>query len=122
MDLLKQPIQPQSDRVLRPQVVQNLGVLAAEARMGGIVQPGEPNHIVILRAAETIQKFLDQPQSGGRQGAGCGGTREEGSQGAEAWDALVHLDPWSFECGFWDNLAEHPSLFEFDIGSSNVGS
>lgn len=89
-------------------------------QIGTIVKPGDPNYALLDKATSTIQRFLDsfhsdagQIHSDGdpAQGQGQGQGQHEES---DDWAALLSQDLWDYEAGFWQCLADHPSLMAVD--------
>ncbi|KAJ3495938.1 hypothetical protein NLG97_g3030 [Lecanicillium saksenae] len=100
------------DAMQEAQVIRDLGIVVTEVDLGTIVRPMEPNYALLSRATDTIKKFLVRFYSQDRQattpcGLGDPQTIPEGS----FWSLEGQLEPWDFEMNFWDNLAEHPSMF-----------
>lgn len=96
--------------ISRTKILQDLSVFVAEVQIGTIVRPGDPNYALLSRATQTIQRFLDsfhsdsapQPPETGHD------------DGNEDWAALLSQDLWDYEAGFWQSLADHPSLLAVD--------
>ncbi|KAF0326719.1 fusarisetin A cluster transcription factor fsa6 [Colletotrichum asianum] len=110
--MLKQPSLVTQFKIPKNRTLQDLGVLVAEIEMGTINRPGEPNFTVLLAAADTIQRFLDRIQMEDSQSEYISSRKETNpSNDSEPWDFGLSLDPWNFELGFWESLAEHPSLY-----------
>ncbi|KAJ5095445.1 hypothetical protein NUU61_004801 [Penicillium alfredii] len=126
----------------RTKLLQDLSVFAAEVQIGTIVRPGDPNYALLSKATQTIQRFLDSvhaepapqlapnrapapntanststpdpdPASGPSAVAATQGTS------SEDWAALLNQDLWDFEAGFWQSLADHPSLLGLGCGSGS---
>lgn len=98
-------------KIPRNRVLQDLGVLVAEIEMGTIIRPGEPNFTLLSAAAETIQRFLDRLQVEELRSDDRRKDDMSPPAGVDTWDIGLNLEPWNFEVGFWESLAEHPSLF-----------
>ncbi|KAH9226326.1 hypothetical protein K456DRAFT_1754891 [Colletotrichum gloeosporioides 23] len=110
--MLKQPSLVTQFKIPKNRTLQDLGVLVAEIEMGTIIRPGEPNFTVLSAAADTIQQFLDRIQMEDSQSKYISSRKETSpSNDSEPWDFGLSLDPWNFELGFWESLAEHPSLY-----------
>ncbi|KAF4839579.1 hypothetical protein CGCSCA4_v011088 [Colletotrichum siamense] len=110
--MLKQPSLVTLFKIPKNRTLQDLGVLVAEIEMGTIIRPGEPNFTVLSAAADTIQRFLDRIQMEDSQSKYISSRKETNfSDDSEPWDFGLSLDPWNFELGFWESLAEHPSLY-----------
>ncbi|CAI0645608.1 unnamed protein product, partial [Colletotrichum noveboracense] len=110
--MLKQPSLVTQFKIPKNRTLQDLGVLVAEIEMGTIIRPGEPNFTVLSAAADTIQRFLDRIQMEDSQSKYISSRKETSpSNDSEPWDFGLSLDPWNFELGFWESLAEHPSLY-----------
>jgi len=90
-------------------------VFVAEVQIGTIVRPGDPNYALLSKATSTIQRFLDSFQSDVGQPSPEAGHEE----GSDDW-ALLSQDLWDFEAGFWQSLADHPSLLALDSPLSSV--
>lgn len=93
-------------------VIRDLGIVVTEVELGTIVQPMEPNYALLSRATDTIKKFLIRFHSQVRQAGPikCQDIPQTMPERA-FWDLQSQLEPWDFEINFWDNLAEHPSMF-----------
>lgn len=90
-------------------MLRDLSVFVAEVQIGTIVKTGNPNYALLSKATQTIQRFLDSFNSD------AGQFQEVGSSDAnEDWAALLSQDLWDFEAGFWQSLADHPSLLVLD--------
>lgn len=94
----------------RAKTIQNLCVLAAEVERGTVVRSEDPNFILLSRAAQIIQRFLNHMLSGETSSP-----VEVPVQGGQLNDALPWLpqqdhDLWEFEMGLWQGFAGHPSL------------
>jgi hypothetical protein len=104
---------------LRSKVLQDLSVLAAEIRIGAVIQAGEPNFALFTRATRTIQSLLDTLMAS-EFPARLPSRLPEAEpilpqqhlnfDLLEDWDPWINADPWEFESDFWTTLAEHPSL------------
>lgn len=96
-------------------MLRDLSVFVAEVQIGTIVKTGDPNYALLSKATQTIQRFLDSFSSD------AGQPHEAGSDDAnEDWAALLSQDLWDFEAGFWQSLADHPSLLVLDPPLPNV--
>lgn len=89
--------------------LRDLSVFVAEVQIGTLVKVGDPNYALLSKATHTIQRFLDSFTSDAShpQYSGTDDTNED-------WAALLSQDLWDFEAGFWQNLADHPSLLVLD--------
>lgn len=88
-------------RVHRARALQDLSVFVAEVQIGTIVRAGDPNYALLSKATSTIQRFLDTTHSD---------ARAESTGQVNEWASLLSQDLWDFEAGFWQSLADHPSL------------
>lgn len=105
-----------SDGLQDAKVVRDLGIIVTEVDLGTIVRPTEPNYALLSRATSTIKKFLQRIHTRDKQvtpaasGSNPPGNPELGGMDPSAlWP---QLEPWDFEIDFWNNLAEHPSMFD----------
>lgn len=98
--------------VSRTKILQDLSVFVAEIQIGTIVQPGDPNFALLSKAAQTIQRFLDSFHSDSLPVQAV--PDQSRDEGGDDWAALLSQDLWDFEAGFWQNLADHPSLLAVD--------
>ena len=85
-------------------------MFVAEVQIGTIVKPGDPNYALLSKATSTIQRFLDSFHSDAGQPPLEAGHEE----GSDDWATLLSQDLWDFEAGFWQSLADHPSLLALD--------
>jgi hypothetical protein len=92
-------------RAHRTRSLQDLSVFVAEVQIGTIVKAGDPNYALLTKATQTIQRFLDSSHSDP--------LAEAGVEGNDEW-ALLSQDLWDFEAGFWQSLADHPSLLTIE--------
>lgn len=93
-------------------VIRDLGIVVTEVDMGTIVQPTEPNYALLSRATNTIKKFLECIFARDRRYVPLQGTEAlEQAADLSSWIPQAQLEPWDFEVNFWNNLAEHPSMF-----------
>ena len=101
------------DALQDARVIRDLGIVVTEVELGTIVQPMEPNYALLSRATDTIKKFLIRFHSQERQAGPIQGQNIPQTMPEESfWDLQSQLEPWDFEINyFWDNLAEHPSMF-----------
>ncbi|KAF9772549.1 hypothetical protein IL306_009741 [Fusarium sp. DS 682] len=104
------------DALKDAQTIRDLGIIVTVVDLGTIVRPMEPNYALLSRAVGTIKKFLarfntQDQQNGLIQDPDVPQTISEGG----FWGLQCQLEPWDFEMNFWDNLAEHPSMFSPDI-------
>ncbi|KAJ5155591.1 hypothetical protein N7492_008394 [Penicillium capsulatum] len=95
--------------ISRTKTLQDLNVFVAEVQIGTIVKPGDPNYALLSKATATIQRFLDSFHSDVVAAPDPGH-----DDGNEDWAALLSQDLWDFEAGFWQSLADHPSLLVVD--------
>lgn len=114
---LAQPVVPGCFQESYPRIVQDLSVLAAELERGTIVKPKDPNYALISKATQAIHKFLGFIH-------GSDGRREQnappqtpGPLEDASWFPQLGQDLWDSEIGFWQELAEHPSLFNQELTS-----
>lgn len=110
--MLRQRNTPMPAGMSRTRVLQDMSLYVAEIQRGTIVNKGDPIYVLLSKATETIQRLLDSFY--------CGspdinlGERYEGQGELEDWTTMLGQDLWDFEAGFWQNLANHPSLGAFD--------
>lgn len=97
-------------RAHRTRSLQDLSVFVAEVQVGTIVKPGDPNFALLSKATRTIQRFLDSTHSDPAQPL----PEVAGVEGNDEWAALLSQDLWDFEAGFWESLADHPSLLAIE--------
>ncbi|KAJ5674147.1 hypothetical protein N7462_009586 [Penicillium macrosclerotiorum] len=102
--------------VSRTKMLRDLSVFVAEVQIGTIVRTGDPNYALLSKATQTIQRFLDSFNSDAVQPLIDAGHDE----GGDDWAALLRQDLWDFEAGFWQSLADHPSLLALDPQLPNV--
>ncbi|KAF4951624.1 hypothetical protein FSARC_12867 [Fusarium sarcochroum] len=98
----------------RTKMVQDLSVLVAEIRTGAVIQDGEPNFALFMRATQTIQSLLDSLIVWRSSTMEPEPQQSISSVLTDGWGPGNNLDPWEFEIGFWANLAEHPTLLQQD--------
>lgn len=97
-------------------VVQDLSVLVAQVENGCVVHVEEPNYALLAGATRTIKNLLDRVLSGTMRDEFSQGDREPPLLTSSIGEELDWMpwaaegDPWDFESGFWENLAEHPAL------------
>lgn len=96
--------------ISRNKILQDLGVFVAEVQIGTIVRPEDPNYALLSKATSTIQRFLDSFHSEAVQPPPEIGHED----GGDDWAGLLSQDLWDFEAGFWQSLADHPSLLALD--------
>ena len=89
----------------------------AEVQIGTIVRSGDPNFALLSRATQTIQRFLDSFHSDSAPPPAPEAGHDDGN---EDWAALLSQDLWDYEAGFWQSLADHPSLLAIDPPLPNV--
>lgn len=94
----------------RTRSLQDLSVFVAEVQIGTIVKAGDPNYPLLSKATKTIQRFLDSSHSDREQPV----PELAGHEGNDEWAALLSQDLWEFESGFWQSLADHPSLLAIE--------
>lgn len=94
-------------RAHRTRSLQDLSVFVAEVQIGTIVKAGDPNYALLSKATRTIQRFLDSTHSDPSL------SEVAGVEGNDEW-ALLSQDLWDFEAGFWQSLADHPSLLAIE--------
>ncbi|CAG8139530.1 unnamed protein product [Penicillium salamii] len=92
-------------RAHRTRSLQDLSVFVAEVQIGTIVRAGDPNYALLSKATRTIQRFLDTTRSDAL-------VEPVGQE--DEWAALLSQDLWDFEAGFWQSLADHPSLLAIE--------
>ncbi|KAJ5582467.1 hypothetical protein N7535_001087 [Penicillium sp. DV-2018c] len=97
-------------RTQRTRSLQDLSVFVAEVQIGTIVRAGDPNYALLSKATRTIQRFLDSTHSDAAQPV----AESAGQEGCDEWATLLSLDLWDFEAGFWQSLADHPSLLAIE--------
>ncbi|KAJ5384596.1 hypothetical protein N7517_002507 [Penicillium concentricum] len=97
-------------RAHRTRTLQDLSVFVAEVQIGTIVKAGDPNYALLSKATRTIQRFLDSTHSDPAQPL----PEQAGNEGNDEWAALLSQDLWDFEAGFWQSLADHPSLLAIE--------
>lgn len=83
------------------------------------MKPGDPNYALLDKATSTIQRFLDsfhfdavQPQLEAVLGHDYAQSGHD--DGIDDWAALLSQDLWDCDAGFWQCLADHPSLLALD--------
>ncbi|KAF3025874.1 hypothetical protein E8E14_014817 [Neopestalotiopsis sp. 37M] len=99
-------------RTLSSQAHRDLVVLGSELARGTVARPGDPNYCLLLKAAQTIHRFLDSIHNGEDE------TQEESQppqltqMHEDEMPSLSELDQdfWSSEHAFWECLADHPFL------------
>lgn len=79
-------------------------------QIGTIVRPGDPNYALLSKATQTIQRFLESFHSDAVQGL----QEPSHDEAGDDWAALLRQDLWDSEAGFWQSLADHPSLLAVD--------
>ncbi|CAG8888125.1 unnamed protein product [Penicillium egyptiacum] len=97
-------------RAHRTRSLQDLSVFVAEVQIGTIVKAGDPNYALLSKATRTIQRFLDSTHSDPAQPL----PELAAVEGNDEWAALLSQDLWDFEAGFWQSLADHPSLLAIE--------
>ena len=114
LELLNQGTAARSTTLPRAQAIQNLCVLAAEIQQGSIIHAGDANYALLYNAAKAIDGLIAR-------------ILQNPPVAAVANEQVATEDPfltdfinedWLFSTGmdddFWKNMAEHPSLFEWD--------
>ncbi|KAI1634641.1 hypothetical protein F4809DRAFT_651732 [Biscogniauxia mediterranea] len=116
--MLRQVGIPGCPRVSQARVLQDLGIFVAEIERGTAVSPEEPDYALISKATQTIHRFLNASQSGERfTTIDTAAKDQEQSQETTGWTLPWEHDTWGFEIGFWQELADHPSLYNLDLPS-----
>ncbi|KAJ5601544.1 ATP adenylyltransferase C-terminal [Penicillium lagena] len=109
--------------ISRTKTLQGLSVFVAEVQIGTIVRPGDPNYALLSKATQTIQRFLDSFQSDPTphqqhqkqyQHSYPRDVAPHHDEASDDWAAFLEQDTWDFEAGFWQSLADHPSLLAMD--------
>ena len=98
----------------RAQTIQTLCVLAAEIQQGSIIHAGDANYALLYNAAKAIDgliaRILQNPPVPAV-------TNEQVASEDPFLTDFINED-WLFPTGidddFWRNMAEHPSLFDWD--------
>ncbi|CAI7677319.1 hypothetical protein N7533_006715 [Penicillium manginii] len=103
--------------ISRTKILRDLSVFVAEVQIGTIVRSGDPNYALLSRATQTIQRFLDSFHSDSAPPPPPEAGHDDGN---EDWAALLSQDLWDYEAGFWQSLADHPSLLAIDPPLPNV--
>lgn len=103
-------------RAHRTRSLQDLSVFVAEVQIGTIVKAGDPNYPLLSKATRTIQRFLDSTHSDPAQPL----PEMTEVEGNDEWAALLSQDLWDFEAGFWQSLADHPSLMAIEPSLPSV--
>ncbi|KAJ5798632.1 uncharacterized protein N7503_007928 [Penicillium pulvis] len=88
--------------------IRDLSVFVAGIQKGSIVLKGDPIYSLLSKATQTIQRLLDSFYSGVAQEGPKSVPLDENS--VDDWAVILGQDFWDFETGFWENLADHPSL------------
>lgn len=102
-----------TDGVYDTDTIRDLGIVALGVDLGTIVRPSEPNYALISSATSTIRKVLAGLQSRDREASPAMGANTPHSLPQfDSWVPQAQLEPWGFEFSFWQNLAEHPSIFD----------
>lgn len=97
----------------RVNVLKHLNVLVAEIQWGTLVMPGDPNYVLLSKAAETIDRFLHSvgiPGQNNDNPAASDDMLLVFDPSLSGWDPYNNADLCDLEIGFWDSLAEHPFL------------
>ncbi|KAF4449670.1 Fungal transcriptional regulatory protein, N-terminal [Fusarium austroafricanum] len=110
--------QTRYDSLQDAQTIRDLGIIVTVVDLGTIVRPMEPNYALLSRAIDTIKKFLVRFNAQDRQSGLVQGLNVPGTIEGSLWGLQCQLEPWDFEIDFWDNLAEHPSMFSPEIEKS----
>jgi hypothetical protein len=102
-----------TDEVHDPDVIRDLGIVALGVDLGTIVRPSEPNYALISSATSTIRKVLTGLQSRDKEASpAVGASTPHSLSQFDSWVPGTQLEPWGVEFSFWQNLAEHPSIFD----------
>ncbi|KAI5924560.1 hypothetical protein F4810DRAFT_129970 [Camillea tinctor] len=113
--MLKQVGVPDCPPTSQARVLQDLGIFVAEIERGTAVSPAEPDYVLITKATQTIHRFLNASQSGeGLPMIDTTAKDQEQPQESTGWTLPWEHDTWGFEIGFWQELADHPSLYNLD--------
>lgn len=104
-----------ADGLQDAKVVRDLGIVVTEVDLGTIVRSTEPNYALLSRATCTIKKFLQRIHTRDNQASpatsGLNPPAHPELGGVDPSALWPQLEPWDFEIDFWNNLAEHPSMF-----------
>lgn len=92
--------------------MQDLSIFVAEIQIGAIVREGDPIYGLIIKATQTIQRFLETFYSEPLHPVPETSLTDDHQ--ADDWASILGQDLWDFEAGFWQSLADHPSLIAFD--------
>ncbi|KAK1145368.1 hypothetical protein N8T08_004243 [Aspergillus melleus] len=115
--MLKQQSTPLPLGKSRTRILQDLSIFVAEIQIGAIVREADPIYGLITKATQTIQRFLESFYSEPLHPAPDMAADE---QRVDDWASVLGQDLWDFETGFWQSLADHPSLVAFDSGLTEV--
>ncbi|PLB45480.1 hypothetical protein P170DRAFT_449171 [Aspergillus steynii IBT 23096] len=110
--MLKQRTSPLPLGKSRTKILQDLSIFVAEIQIGAIVIEADPIYGLITKATQTIQRFLESFYSEPLHPAPETTTADD--HRVDDWASVLGQDLWDFESGFWQNLADHPSLMAFD--------
>lgn len=104
---------------IKSKMIQDLCVLVAELRSGGLVSAGDPSFELFNQATCTLSSILDSSLTL----ASPPKTSMANMQGSTPfemgtnWNPDITFEPWDFETDFWENLATHPTLATYSSGS-----
>lgn len=109
---LRKPAANESSQRLRSRNFQDLVVFGSELARGTVVKPGDPNYALLLKAAQTINRFLDFIHDGGEDTQNAPHAEQIPQPQGDDSLFMPELDPdlWSSEPAFWEGLADHPFL------------
>ncbi|KAJ6447004.1 hypothetical protein O9K51_01779 [Purpureocillium lavendulum] len=115
--MLAQPTIPDCLQEPYPRIVQDLSVLAAELEHGTIVKPKDPNYALMSEATQAINKFLGFIHGSDGWNKRNPSIPTPAPLEDDSWFSQSGHDLWDSEIGFWQELAEHPSLFNQALAS-----
>lgn len=102
-----------SDSIHDIEVIRDFGLIIIGVDLGTIVRPSEPNYALISSATSTMRKVLTRVQSRDQQKCLPPGVETSHPlREFDFWAPQTQLEPWGFEFSFWQNLGEHPSVFD----------
>ncbi|KAH7243815.1 hypothetical protein B0J15DRAFT_565102, partial [Fusarium solani] len=109
-------------RTTRSSVLQDLTVLTLEIEKGTVAKAGDANYALLTKATQTIHRFLDFTLSDKRAVQLTTVPQlPEGLQNAGTWEQQLGQDFLESELSFWDNMADHPSLFSHYLLTEGEG-
>ncbi|KAJ4182492.1 hypothetical protein NW759_017120 [Fusarium solani] len=109
-------------RTTRSSVLQDLTVLTMEIEKGTVAKAGDANYALLTKATQTIHRFLDFTLSDKRAVQLTTVPQlPEGLQNAGTWEQQLGQDFLESEWSFWDNMADHPSLFSHYLLTEDEG-